>query len=158
MYSHNRSHRMVLLYWSCVRQTKHIKCLTVPRVSELLLHRCCLQGVTASDRRGSAVNSTPKTKLLSGFFFCFVNHCAALFVCSQTATVFPSLTLLSIYIPYVLPFSSRFSLQMDLYTTYLEFPPPLVVPLTPLKFSPHGPPSAHPPSPWPHYLSRTRVI
>lgn len=47
------------------------------RMSELLLHQCCLQGVAASDGRGSAVKSTPKNKV----FALWIIVLPCLFVC-----------------------------------------------------------------------------
>lgn len=70
-------------------QTKHIKCLFVLICSVLLLHQCCLQGVTAVGRRGKAVNWTRRGEkkvvfslkfcasccLLFFFFFCIFPNC-----------------------------------------------------------------------------------
>lgn len=107
------------------------------RMSELLLHQCCLQGVAASDGRGSAVKSTPKKQS-----FCFVNHCAALFVC-----LFVCSQSLSLFLPAPL---SRWPLCYVSKISTARCCPPHPTEILP--------PSAHPPSPRPHYLSQTRVI
>lgn len=108
MYTHNHSYRLVLLYWSGVRQTKHLKCLS-----------CCCISVAFRVLLLQTDEGVPWNQQ----FFCFVNLCAASFVCSQTATVFPSLTLLSIYIPHSL-YSVLFLPCCPPHPTEI-FPPPL---------------------------------
>lgn len=73
-------------------QTKHIKCLTVLKYSMVLLHQCCLQGVTAPGRQGSTENWTQK-KVVIFKVFSFVHRCTVLFVYSQPATAFLSWTI-----------------------------------------------------------------
>lgn len=80
----------------------------MPRVSELLLHRCCLQGVTASDRRGSAVNSTPKIIIWVFFLLCESLCClVCLFPnCHSVPIINPSFHLYSLCFAFFFPLLS----------------------------------------------------